>query len=104
MLREVYTYPERARLVRGHVNLRGARAFADYLSLWMKRGDLEQSDPLSTAHCLFGMLWSFLLSQELMRGKELHRRSDAPAAARRPTTRAGAHAAQGRKMTNWSVS
>ena len=69
MVREVYSNPERARLVTEHVNLRGARAFADYLSLWMKRGELEPTEPLTTAQCLFGMLWSFLLSQEVMNQK-----------------------------------
>ncbi len=117
VVREVYSCPERARLLTEHVNLRGARAFADYLSLWMKRGELEQSNPLSTAQCLFGMLWSFLLSQEVMHGKHFYplsdgevcsivshvflrgvtRRSDWSGATRRPATRSRRRA---HKMTD----
>jgi AcrR family transcriptional regulator len=75
--REIYSYPERAKLVTEHVALRGARAFAEYLAIWIERGKLKPVDPLATAQCLFGMLWSFLLSQELMGAKDLHPMSDA---------------------------
>jgi AcrR family transcriptional regulator len=116
VVREVYSNPERARLVTEHVNLRGARAFADYLSLWMKRGELEPTDPLTTAQCLFGMLWSFLLSQEVMNQKDVHplsdgqicsivshvfvrgvmRRPDGLASAKKPTPRTQRHGATGK--------
>jgi AcrR family transcriptional regulator len=76
VVREIHSNDERARIFNEEVGLRAYRLVADYLANWMKRGELRRADPLATAQCLFGMLWFFLLSQELMSGKETHPLSD----------------------------
>ncbi len=76
LVREIHSNPQRARLFTEQVGLRAYRSIAGYLGLWMERGKLRSSDPMATAQCLIGMLWFFLLSQELMGGKELHPLSD----------------------------
>lgn len=81
LVREIHSNPQRARLFTEQVGLRAYRSVAGYLGLWMDRGKLRRSDPLATAQCLIGMLWFFLLSQELMGGKEFHPLSDEAVAA-----------------------
>jgi TetR/AcrR family transcriptional regulator len=76
VVREIHSNAERARIFNEEVGLRAYRLLADYLTIWMKRGELRRADPLATSQCLFGMLWFFLLSQELMSGKEMHPLSD----------------------------
>jgi AcrR family transcriptional regulator len=76
IVREIHSNPHRAKLFTAQVGLRAYRSLADYLDTWMKRGVLRRQDPLAAAQCLFGMLWFFLLSQELMGGKDLHPLSD----------------------------
>jgi AcrR family transcriptional regulator len=76
LVREVQSFPDRARLYTERVRMPAYRALADYLEGRMKRGELAPADPFATAQCLFGMLWSFLLSQELMGERELHPISD----------------------------
>lgn len=76
VVREIHSNAERARIFNEEVGLRAYRLLADYLAAWMKRGELKRADPLATAQCLFGMLWFFLLSQELMSGKEMQPLSD----------------------------
>ena len=76
VVREIHSNAERARIFNEEVGLRAYRLLAEYLATWMKRGELKRADPLATAQCLFGMLWFFLLSQELMSGKETHPLSD----------------------------
>ena len=53
-----------------------SKPLASYLETWMKRGKLKKTHPVASAQCLFGMLWYFLQSQELMGGKELTPLSD----------------------------
>jgi AcrR family transcriptional regulator len=76
LVREVQSFPERARAYAEKVRLPAHRALADYLEARMARGELIAHDPIAVAQCLFGMLWSFLLSQELMGERELHPISD----------------------------
>ncbi|HTO05920.1 MAG TPA: TetR/AcrR family transcriptional regulator [Myxococcota bacterium] len=76
LVREVQSVPERARLYAQRVRMPAYQALADYLESRMARGELSTADPWASAQCLFGMLWSFLLSQELMGERELHPMSD----------------------------
>jgi AcrR family transcriptional regulator len=76
IVREIHSNPARAKLFSEQVGLRAYHALATYLGRWMKRGELRRQDALATAQCLFGMLWFFLTTQELMGGKELHPLSD----------------------------
>jgi AcrR family transcriptional regulator len=76
IVREIHSSPKRAKLFTEHSGLRAYHSLAAYLELWMKRGALRRQDALAAAQCLFGMLWFFLLTQELMGGKELHPLSD----------------------------
>lgn len=76
LVREVHSFPERARVYSERVRLPAHRALARYLDARMARGELVRRDPIATAQCLFGMIWSFLLSQELMGERELHPLSD----------------------------
>lgn len=77
LVREVFGKPERARLFIEQVRMPAARALADYLRLWMERGELRRVDPVASAHCLFGMLWYFLQTQELAGNAEISRLPDA---------------------------
>ena len=76
LVREVQSFPERARAYAEKIRMPAHRAMADYLEGRMARGELVAGDPIARAQCLFGMLWSFLLSQELMGERELHPISD----------------------------
>jgi AcrR family transcriptional regulator len=76
LVREVQSFPERSKVLTERVRLPAYRALAAYLEGWMQRGALKRRDPLATAQCLFGMLWFFLLTQELMGDKERHPLSD----------------------------
>jgi AcrR family transcriptional regulator len=76
LVREVQSFPDRARVYAERIRMPAYRALAQYLEARMARGELVLRDPLATAQCLFGMLWSFLLSQELMGERELHPISD----------------------------
>jgi AcrR family transcriptional regulator len=76
IVREIQSHPERAKLFSEQAGQRAYHTMANYLERWMRRGELRRQDSLAAAQCLFGMLWFFLLSQELMGGKELHPLSD----------------------------
>jgi AcrR family transcriptional regulator len=76
LVREVQSVPERARLYAERVRMPAYQALAQYLEARMAQGELAPGDPWASAQCLFGMLWSFLLSQELMGERELHPISD----------------------------
>jgi TetR/AcrR family transcriptional regulator len=76
IVREIHSNPERGKLFTEQVGLRAYQVLAAYLERWMRRGSLRRQDPMALSQCLFGMLWFFLLSQELMGGKELHPLSD----------------------------
>ena len=76
VVREIHSNAERAKLFNEEVGLRAYRLIAEYLAKWMKEGELKRADPLATAQCLIGMLWFFLLSQELMSGRDIHPLSD----------------------------
>lgn len=76
LVREVHSVPERARVYSERVRLPAYRSLAEYLESRMERGELVHRDPIATAQCLFGMLWSFLLSQELLGERELHPLTD----------------------------
>ncbi len=76
LVREVFSNPERARLYTEQIRLPGRHLLASYFETWMKRGKLRRGNAEAMAQCLFGMLWYFLQSQELMGGKELAPLSD----------------------------
>jgi len=76
LVREVFSNPERARLYTEQIRLPGRNLLGAYFETWMKRGKLKRGDATAMAQCLFGMLWYFLQSQELMGGKELAPLSD----------------------------
>ncbi|MGO9061672.1 MAG: TetR/AcrR family transcriptional regulator [Candidatus Binataceae bacterium] len=76
LVREIFSNPQRAKLYTEQIRLPGQQALASYLETWMKRGKLKKTHPVASAQCLFGMLWFFLQSQELMGGKELTPLSD----------------------------
>lgn len=77
LVREVFGRPERARLFIEQVRMPAAQALADYLRLWMERGELRRADPIASAQCLFGMLWYFLQTQELAGEAGISRLPDA---------------------------
>jgi AcrR family transcriptional regulator len=76
LVREVFSNPERARLYTEQVRLPGRNLLGAYFETWMKRGKIKRGNAEAMAQCLFGMLWYFLQSQELMGGKELAPVSD----------------------------
>lgn len=76
IVREIQSNPERAKLFSEQVGLPAYQSVAGYLDHWMERGELRRQDAFAAAQCLLGMLWFFLLTQELMGGKELHPLSD----------------------------
>jgi AcrR family transcriptional regulator len=76
LVREVFSNPERARLYTEQIRLPGRHLLAAYFEAWMKRGKLRRGNAEAMAQCLFGMLWYFLQSQELMGGKDLAPLSD----------------------------
>lgn len=76
LVREVHSFPDRARVYVERVRMPAYRALAQYLEARMARGELARRDPIASAQCLFGMLWSFLLSQELLGEREVHPLSD----------------------------
>ncbi len=76
LVREIFSNPRRARLYTEQIRLPGRNLLASYFETWIKRGKLKRGDPAVMAQCLFGMLWYFLQSQELMGGKELAPLSD----------------------------
>ena len=76
MVREIQSNPERAKLFAERVGLPDSQCLADYLDRWIKRGVLRRQHSLAAAQCLFGMLWFFLVTQELAGGRELFPLSD----------------------------
>jgi TetR/AcrR family transcriptional regulator len=72
LVREIQSHPERGRLFTEQVGLRANRLLAGYLEKWIDCGELRRMDAMTAAHAMFGMLWYFLLTQELMGGRELH--------------------------------
>lgn len=76
IVREIQSSPERAKLFAEQVGLPAYQSLAGYLERWMKRGVLRRQHALAAAQCLFGMLWFFLLTQELTGGKDLYPLSD----------------------------
>jgi AcrR family transcriptional regulator len=76
IVREIQSNPERAKLFAERAGLPATQSLADYLDRWMKRGVLRRQHALATTQCLLGMLWVFLLTQELAGGKDLYPLSD----------------------------
>ena len=76
IVHEIQSHPGRARLFAERVGLPAYQSLAGYLEHWMERGILRRQHALAAAQCLFGMLWFFLLTQELTGGKELYPLSD----------------------------
>jgi len=49
---------------------------AGYLDRWINRGVLRRQNPLVAAQCMIGMLWFFLLTEELISGRDVRTLSD----------------------------
>jgi AcrR family transcriptional regulator len=49
---------------------------AGYLGRWINRGVLRRQNPLVAAQCMVGMLWFFLLTEELISGRDVRTLSD----------------------------
>jgi hypothetical protein len=52
------------------------QSLATYLDRGMNRGVLKRHNALAAAQCLIGTLWSFLLTQEVKVGENLHPLTD----------------------------
>jgi AcrR family transcriptional regulator len=74
--REVQSNAEQGRLLADHVGLPNYQSLADYLDRWMSRGVLIRHNALAITQYLIGVLWFFLLTQELPGGKDLYPLSD----------------------------
>jgi AcrR family transcriptional regulator len=77
LVREIQSNPERGRIYTEQAGMRASRVLAGYLEIWMERKELRALDPLVTAQALLGMLWYFLLTQDVMGGREVYALSDA---------------------------
>jgi AcrR family transcriptional regulator len=67
---------ERGKLLAEQIGLPSHQSLAGYLERWMNRGVLRRQNALAAAQCLIGMLWSFLLTPELIGAKDLYPVSD----------------------------
>ena len=76
IVREIQSCPERAKLFSEHAGRPAYQSLAGYLDHWMRRGVLRRQHALAAAQCLFGMLWFFLLTQEIAGEKDLYPLSD----------------------------
>jgi AcrR family transcriptional regulator len=76
IVREIQSSPQRAKLLAEQAGRPAFQSLADYLDHWIERGMLRRQNALAAAQCLFGMLWFFLLTQELAGGKDLYSLSD----------------------------
>jgi AcrR family transcriptional regulator len=67
---------ERGKLFAEQIGLPSHQSLAGYLERWMNRGVLRRQNALAAAQCVIGMLWSFLLTPELIGAKDLYPVSD----------------------------
>jgi AcrR family transcriptional regulator len=70
-VREIQSHPARGRLYIEQVVMRASRTVAGYLEKWIKRGEIKPMNAMVAAQSMFGMLWYFLLTQDLMGGREV---------------------------------
>ncbi len=73
---ELQSNAERGKLSAEQIGLPSYQSLAGYLDCWMNRGILRRQNALAAAQCLIGMLWFFLLTQEVMGAKDLYPLSD----------------------------
>jgi len=74
--REIQSNAEHGELFAEKIGLPSYQSLAGYLDRWMDRGVLRRQNALAAAQCLIGMLWFFLLTQEVMGAKDLYPLSD----------------------------
>jgi TetR/AcrR family transcriptional repressor of mexJK operon len=74
--REIQCSAESGAVFADQIGPLSCQPLAAYLDRWMNRGVLERQNPLVAAQCMIGMLWFFLLTEELIGGRDLHPLSD----------------------------
>ncbi len=67
LTREVFGHALRGAVFAKSVVRPANKVLADYFEAHIQRGELRRVKTGPAARCLFGMLWGFLLNQELMR-------------------------------------
>jgi AcrR family transcriptional regulator len=74
--REIQSNAESGKLFVEQISPPSYQSLAGYLDRWMNRGVLRRQNALAAAQRLIGMLWSFLLTRELIGAKDLYPVSD----------------------------
>ena len=74
--REIQCSAESSEVFADQLGPSSYQPLAAYLDRWMNRGALRRQNPLAAAQCMIGMLWFFLLTEELISGKDLRTLSD----------------------------
>jgi AcrR family transcriptional regulator len=74
--REIQSNAESGKLFAEQIGLPSHQSLAGYLERWMNRGVLRRQNALAAAQRLIGMLWSFLLTPELIGVNDLYPLSD----------------------------
>ena len=74
--REIQSNAESGKLFAEQISPPSYQSLAGYLDRWMNRGVLRRQNALAAAQRLIGMLWSFLLTPELIGAKDLYPVSD----------------------------
>jgi TetR/AcrR family transcriptional regulator of autoinduction and epiphytic fitness len=74
--REIECNAESSKVFAEQIGPPSCQSLAGYLDRWMNRGVLRRQNALAAAQCMIGMLWFFLLTEELIEGKDLYPLSD----------------------------
>lgn len=74
--REIQCSAESGAVFADQIGPLSSQPLAGYLDRWMKRGVLRRQNALAAVKCMIGMLWFFLLTEELISGKDLYPLSD----------------------------
>jgi TetR/AcrR family transcriptional regulator, mexJK operon transcriptional repressor len=74
--REIQCSAESGAMLAEQLGPSSYQPLAGYLDHWMNRGALRRQNPLVAAQCMIGMLWFFLLTEELMSGRDVRTLSD----------------------------
>jgi AcrR family transcriptional regulator len=74
--REIQCSAESGAMFADQIGPPSCQPLAAYLDRWMNRGVLRRQNPLAAAQCMIGMLWFFLLTEELISGRDVRTLSD----------------------------
>ena len=74
--REIQCSAESGAMFADQIGPPSSQPLAAYLDRWMNRGTLRRQNPLAAAQCMVGMLWFFLLTEELISGRDVPTLSD----------------------------